>query len=75
MVKEATAQREQAEARMAALEKEKKSVSIEKREWEETMKAKATESAEKSARMEAMKAKQTQMGEALKVVATRRREA
>ena len=51
MVKEATTQREQAEARMAALEKEK-------REWEETMKA-----------------KQTQMGEALKVVATRRREA
>ena len=62
MVKEATAQREQAEARMAALEKEK-------REWEETMKA------EKSARLEAMTAKQTQMGEALKVVATRRREA
>ena len=68
MVKEATAQREQAEARMAALEKEK-------REWEETMKAKAMESAEKSARLEAMTAKQTQMGEALKVVATRRREA
>ena len=39
MVKEATAQREQVEARMAALEKEK-------REWEETMKAKATEAAE-----------------------------
>ena len=68
MVKEATAQREQVEARMAALEKEK-------REWEETMKAKATESAEKSARLEAMTAKQTQMGEALTVVATRRREA
>ena len=67
-MKEATAQREQAEARMAALEKEK-------REWEETMKAKAMESAEKSARLEAMTAKQTQMGEALKVVATRRREA
>ena len=39
------------------------------------MKAKATERAEKSARLEAMTAKQTQMGEALKVVATRRREA
>lgn len=68
MVKEATTQREQAEARMAALEKEK-------REWEETMKAKTTESAEKSARLEAMKEKQTQMSEALKVAAARRREA
>lgn len=68
MVKEATTQREQAETRMATLEKEK-------REWEETMKAKTTESAEKSAQLEAMKAKQTQMSEALKVVATRRHEA
>lgn len=53
---------------MAELEKEK-------REWEETMKAKETERAEKSARLEAMKEKQSQMSEALKVGTERRREA
>ena len=56
MVKEATAQREQVEARMAALEKEKKSVSIEKSSLEQDMKNKNGEIEAISKKMEEQKA-------------------